>query len=100
MLNKNTSLAIEDSKTFIPPYNLDFMFIDGDHGFEGIKTDFEHYFPYLNVGSDILFHDAVSSRKYIISNSAINSFIKTLENNPNLKFIKDVGSIRHLKRIK
>lgn len=97
-LDKNTSLIMGDSKKFIPPCKLDFIFIDGDHGFNGVKADFEHYFPYLNNGADILFHDAVRSGKYILNEPAVNYFVKTLEANPSLKFIKDVGSIRHFKK--
>lgn len=100
LLDKNTLLIIGDSKKFIPPCKFDFIFIDGDHSFEGVKTDFEHYFPYLNKGADILFHDAIRSEKYILIEPAVNYFVKTLEDNPSLKFIKDVGSIRHLKKMK
>jgi|SRR3989344_231297 len=98
-LDKNTSLIIGDSKKFIPPCKIDYIFIDGDHSFEGVRADFEHYFPYLNDGADILFHDAVRSEKYILAELAVNYFVKTLEASPGLKFIKDVGSIRHFKKI-
>lgn len=99
LLDKNTSLIIGDSNKFTPPHKLDFIFIDGEHSFEGVRADFEHYFPYLNSGADILFHDAVRSEKHIFAGFAVNYFVKTLKNNPNLKFIKDVGSTRHFKKI-
>lgn len=99
LLDKNTFLTIADSKKFIPSFKLDFLLIDGDHSFEGVKSDFEHYWPYLNNGADVLFHDAVGSKKYVLVVPTVNSFVKTLESNPNLKFIKDIGSIRHIKKI-
>jgi cephalosporin hydroxylase len=37
------------------PY--DFMFIDGDHAYEGVKKDFATYRPMLSPGGAIAFHD-------------------------------------------
>jgi predicted O-methyltransferase YrrM len=36
---------------------IDFLFIDGDHSYEGVKTDFEIYAPYVRRGGLIAFHD-------------------------------------------
>lgn len=36
---------------------LDFLFIDGDHTYEGVKRDFEMYFPLVRKGGIIAFHD-------------------------------------------
>jgi autotransporter strand-loop-strand O-heptosyltransferase len=36
---------------------LDFLFIDGDHTYEGVKDDFEHYKQYVKLGGWIGFHD-------------------------------------------
>lgn len=36
---------------------LDFLFIDGDHSYEGVKTDFEQYAPLVRKGGIIAFHD-------------------------------------------
>jgi predicted O-methyltransferase YrrM len=36
---------------------LDFIFIDGDHSYEGLKTDWELYSPKLKKGAIILLHD-------------------------------------------
>jgi predicted O-methyltransferase YrrM len=36
---------------------LDFLFIDGDHSYEGVKRDFEMYGPLVNPGGLIAFHD-------------------------------------------
>lgn len=37
--------------------HLDFLFIDGDHSYEGVKTDFELYSPLVRRGGLIAFHD-------------------------------------------
>lgn len=36
---------------------VDFLFIDGDHSYEGVKTDFALYSPLVAAGGMIMFHD-------------------------------------------
>ena len=36
---------------------LDFLFIDGDHTYEGVKKDFEMYSPLVRKGGLVAFHD-------------------------------------------
>jgi predicted O-methyltransferase YrrM len=38
---------------------LDFLFIDGDHSYAGVKQDFERYGPLVRSGGIIAFHDIV-----------------------------------------
>lgn len=38
---------------------IDFLFIDGDHTYEGVKDDFERYSPFVSEGGLIAFHDIV-----------------------------------------
>lgn len=38
---------------------LDYLFIDGDHRYEGVKRDFEMYGPLVRKGGLIAFHDIV-----------------------------------------
>ena len=46
-----------DSHNSIPD-NLDFLFIDGDHSFEGVARDFESYKSKIGKDGIIAFHDA------------------------------------------
>jgi len=36
---------------------VDFLFIDGDHTYHGVKTDFEMYSPLVKNGGIVAFHD-------------------------------------------
>ncbi len=44
-------------QTILPPGGIDFLFIDGDHTYEGIKMDFEMYSPFVRKGGLVAFHD-------------------------------------------
>ena len=47
--------VVEDVRKICP--NLDFLFIDGDHSYEGVKADWEVYKGFLRPGSIVVFHD-------------------------------------------
>jgi len=42
---------------------VDLLFIDGDHSYEGVKSDFEMYSPLVRSGGVIAFHDIVPGRE-------------------------------------
>jgi predicted O-methyltransferase YrrM len=44
---------------------LDFLFIDGDHTYEGVRTDFEMYAPLVRKGGIVAFHDIAKHRDEI-----------------------------------
>jgi predicted O-methyltransferase YrrM len=39
---------------------VDFLFIDADHSYEGVKKDFEMYSPLVRKGGIIAFYDIIS----------------------------------------
>ena len=43
------------SRSFQKP--IDFLFIDGDHSYDGVRTDVEAWFPKLSERALVLFHD-------------------------------------------
>lgn len=94
---ENTFLIRGDSKEYIPQEKLDFLFIDGDHSYQGVEGDFNHYLPYLADGADILFHDAVRARDFTSCHKEVNRLVKEIENHTNLTLTKDIGSLRHYK---
>lgn len=38
-------------------YKFDFIWIDGDHSYEGVKRDFDDWFPLLEIGGYLALHD-------------------------------------------
>ena len=55
--------TLEEVKKILNGNQLDFLFIDGDHSYEGVKKDFEMYSPLVKKGGIIAFHDIVPGPK-------------------------------------
>jgi predicted O-methyltransferase YrrM len=36
---------------------IDFLFIDGDHSYKAVKSDFENYSKFVRKGGIVAFHD-------------------------------------------
>ena len=55
--NSHSASALEHVKEIIGTAPIDFLFIDGDHTYEGVKKDFEMYSLLVKEGGIIAFHD-------------------------------------------
>jgi cephalosporin hydroxylase len=77
------SLLLGDSK-------VDFLFIDGDHTYEGVKADFEMYSGLARPGGLIVFHDIY---KHAVSmNCGVDLFWQEAKNGREVReFIHDVN---------
>lgn len=51
--------TLEQVKAILGEREIDFLFIDGDHRYEGVKRDFEMYSPSVRKGGIVAFHDIV-----------------------------------------
>lgn len=54
----NTLRRIE---TLLAGNPVDFLFVDGDHSYEGVRQDFELYSPLMRPGGLVAFHDISAS---------------------------------------
>ena len=83
---KNNTKKYEDKIEIIVDYSynaikffikneikIDFLFIDGDHSYEGVKKDWELYKPIMQKDSIVVFHDwGWGSVKKMIKENVIN----------------------------
>ena len=53
---RSTADAVE---RLLPSGKLDFLFVDGDHSYEGVRRDFMLYAPIVRPGGLVAFHDIV-----------------------------------------
>jgi predicted O-methyltransferase YrrM len=57
--DSHSSEAFEKLKQVLSGRSIDLLFIDGDHSYEGVRTDFEMYSAFVRPGGLIGFHDIV-----------------------------------------
>lgn len=58
---------------------LDFLFIDGDHTYDGVKQDFEMYSPFVKKGGYIAFHDINDTEYHTQLNCHVSKFWNELD---------------------
>lgn len=68
---------------------LDFLFIDGDHSYEGVKQDFEMYRKFVRSGGWIAFHDIKNTEHHRHRDCYVAQFWDEL---PGEKMVFDAGS--------
>lgn len=61
--NSHAPETLEKLKTILGGRQIDFLFIDADHTYEGVKKDFEMYGPLVRKGGIVAFHDIVAYPK-------------------------------------
>jgi len=57
--DSHDSATFRNVKRILGACQLDFLYIDGDHSYEGVKKDFEMHSPLVRKGGIIAFHDIV-----------------------------------------
>jgi cephalosporin hydroxylase len=61
--NSHQASSVEAVKRCLGSRQVDVLFIDGDHTYEGVKKDFELYSPMVRKGGLIAFHDITPNLK-------------------------------------
>jgi predicted O-methyltransferase YrrM len=72
-MNSHASETLEVVKNIFQG-EIDFLFIDGDHFYEGVKSDYEMYSPLVRPGGIIAFHDICYD-----TNIQVGRFFKTID---------------------
>ena len=62
--NSQTDITRNKVKNILESDNIDFLFIDGDHSYEGVKKVLEQYKTLVGDGGIIAFHDIVANTTY------------------------------------
>jgi cephalosporin hydroxylase len=75
---------------------VDFIFIDGDHSYEGVKADFLNYAPLIKVGGAIAFHDIIDSEHHRHYGCFVAQFWEELKSGPGVKFWEFIDNNEYL----
>ena len=57
--NSQDPATVDDVRRLLGDRTIDFLFIDGDHSYDGVRRDFELYSPLVREGGLVAFHDIV-----------------------------------------
>jgi len=80
--------TVKEVKRILKGNKVDFLFIDADHSYEGVKKDFELYRPFVKGNGIIAFHDIVFVRPPI--SEGVNKFWEEIKRNYEyIELIKD-----------
>lgn len=63
--DSHSAETYERLKRILGDRSIDYLFIDGDHTYEGVKQDFEMYGQLLSDEALVVFHDIVSDKSEV-----------------------------------
>lgn len=95
-------LIVGDSRTVdIDTGDVDLVFIDGDHSYEGVKSDFERYGKVVRVGGALLFDDAFGEAVFKTDSHAetVGRLVNEIIAGEEFRLVKKVNRMAHLERI-
>lgn len=83
--NSHNQSTLKKVKSLLGGNKLDFLFIDGDHSYNGVKRDFKMYSPLVKNKGIIAFHDIVIHPPHLKIN--VNKFWNEVKTQFNYKEI-------------
>ncbi|MFC1750047.1 class I SAM-dependent methyltransferase [Pseudomonadota bacterium] len=93
-LHNQISTFVTTTKKFASKYpqlHYDYIYIDGDHSYRGVKSDYKSLYPKLNKSGLILFHDISVKEQLPEGNYGVHKLWKELANQHSLE-INYLGS--------
>lgn len=66
--------TVKQVENILKGKQVDFLFIDGDHTFEGVQADFMIYRQFVKQGGFIAFHDIIESKFHTAANCFVSKF--------------------------
>lgn len=69
----------------------DYIYIDGDHSYEGVKANYELLYPYLREGGYMVFHDISVDKETKYGKCGVKKFWEELEAKEKLSFPFSAG---------
>lgn len=77
--------TVDRLKKMLNGRQIDFLFIDGDHRYEGVKNDFEKFSPLVRSGGAVGFHDTSRMGEGWLSKVEVRRYLEELWANQTYK---------------
>ena len=80
-------MTIEDFCVCNEKNTYQYIYLDADHRYEGVKAHFELLWPRLDNGGLFLFHDLIQAKECIWGEFGVLKFINEIKDNMKLEFL-------------
>ena len=99
--NLNANIIVGDSRIIeLDTGDVDIVFIDGDHSYEGVKNDFERFGKRVRVGGAVLFDDAFAEGIFKTHTDTVGRVVNEATASGKFKLVKTVNRMAHLERVR
>jgi len=99
-LGLSVQLIVGDSRTVeIDTGEVDLVLIDGDHSYEGVKSDFERFGRRVRVGGAVLFDDAFDEGIFKTHSDTVGRLVREVAAGEEFRLVKTVNRLAHLERV-
>ncbi len=93
-------IVVGDSRTLeLDTGEVDLVFIDGDHTYEGVRNDFERFGRRVRVGGAVLFDDVFDEGIFKTHVDTVGRLVQEIVAEGKFKLVKGVNRLAHLERI-
>jgi len=94
------SIIVGDSRAVdVDTGEVDLVFIDGDHSYEGVRSDFERFGKRVRVGGAVLFDDAFTDGIFNTEKAGIGRLVREILARGEFKLVKAVNRLAHLEKV-
>lgn len=99
-LADRVELLVADSQSVRPPSSrCELVLVDGDHSYEGVRADFEHWRDTIPAGGHLVFHDAAHFGDLSVAHEEVALLMDEIErDDTNFRRIGGAGTLLHFKR--
>ena len=90
-----------DSRTIeVETGEVDLVFIDGDHSYEGVKNDFERFGRRVKIGGAVLLDDACDEVMFKTHSESVGKLLQEIVAQQSFRLVKSVNRLAHLERVR
>ncbi len=95
-------LIAGDSRTVeVDTGEVDLVFVDGDHSYEGARSDFERFGRRVRAGGALLFDDAFEDGVLMTPHSEpVGRLVREIEAEGEFRLVRAVNKLAHLERLR
>lgn len=95
------TLLVGDSRTIeVETGEVDLVFIDGDHTYEGVRNDFERFGRRVRIGGAVLLDDACDEAMFRTHSESVGTLLQEVLVEQSFRLVKSVNRLAHLERVR